>query len=152
MTHSLVSDFLSGGGMPKRDISNREMLNEIKRMQALILKVDLKSFQAQTITSQMFWKSQVGLQNLYFEYQCGLWGVEELKGAGEFCMTLAIGVLAMGIALLFWPIYLISGFIFVMSYYYLLRVRSETKEWETRVSVAARKLTDSISVLDLDSS
>lgn len=138
--------------MSKRDASNREMLNEIKRMQALILKVDLKSFQAQTTTSRMFWESQVGLQNLHFEYQSGLWGVEELKGAGEFCMTLAIGVLAVGIALSSWPMYLLSGFIFAMSYYYLLRVRSETKEWEMRVSAAARKLTDGISELGADSS
>ena len=138
--------------MPKRDISNREMLNEIKRMHALILRHDLESFRTQTTTSHMLWASQVGLQNLYFEYQSGLWGIQELKSAGEFCMTLAIGVLAMGISLAFWPIYLVSGSIFALSYYYLLRVRSEARKWETTMSVEARKLTDSIGALDSDSS
>ena len=60
-------------------------------------------------------------------------------------MTLAIAILAVGIALLFWPIYLISATMFGLSYYYLARVKAETRRWETEVADEARALTESTS-------
>jgi hypothetical protein len=141
-----------GVGMPKRDMSNKEMLNEIKRLQAIALKHSYESLQVQTTVSHLLWEGQLGIQSLYFEYQCGLWQIQELKSAGEFCMTLAIGVLAIGMAVLFWPIYAFSGAIFALSYYYLFLVSRETKELETDMEVKIRKITTSIDSIGAKSS
>ena len=130
--------------MPRQSKSNRELLNEVKRLQEASLKIDSISRETQAKTDLVLWRGQTGLQTLFFEYQCGLWQIQELRTAGEFNITLAIGVLALGIATNFWPIYLISASIFGLSYYFLYRTYVETRNWDTHMTAKIKQVIDGI--------
>jgi len=135
---------MRGGNTPRQSKSNRELLNEVKRLQEASLKIDSISRESQAKTDLVLWRGQTGLQTLYFEYQCGLWQIQEFRTAGEFNITLAIGVLALGIAANFWPIHLISASLFGLSYYFLYRAHVETRNWDIQMTARIKQVIDSI--------
>ena len=129
--------------MSKSRKSNKQMLSEIRQMKALILKHGAEASRAQFDATELVWRHITGLQALYFRYESGMWDIQQLKSSGEFSMTLAIGILAIGIAASFWPIYLVSAAMFGLSYYYLARVSTETRKWEKDMASEAKALIES---------
>lgn len=130
--------------MPWQSKSNRELLNEVKRLQEASLKIDSISRETRAKTDLVLWRGQTGLQTLFFEYQCGLWQIQEIRTAGEFNLTLAIGVLALGIATNFWPIYLVSASLFGLSYYFFYRSYVETRNWGIQMTKRVKQVIDGI--------
>lgn len=108
------------------------------------MKVTCISQEAQIKVNYLLWRGQMGAQSLYFEHQSGLLGIQEIKSAGEFSVTLAISILALGIATGFWPIYLISGAVFCLSYYLLYRTHVETRNWEAKMTESIRRVVNSL--------